>query len=229
MDKLNRPFTKKEVVLILALAVILLAMVYYRFVYVPVQDQISALDTTALEDQIQAETIRAQQMKKMQAEISQDKNASLGEVATYDNQKNELNELNDIFQDADTFNLNFEQPVASDNIVRRNISITFTASGYDTAEKIISSIYSGRYRCLISDLDMQAPADSSSMQTGEVSCSMSVTFYETLYHAATKEGLIMADSSSDSQTESGAADSSAASVSSTDTSVDTQGTESSTS
>lgn len=64
MDKLNRPFTKREVVLILVLAVILLAMVYYRFVYVPVQDQISALDTTALEDQIQAETIRAQQIKK---------------------------------------------------------------------------------------------------------------------------------------------------------------------
>lgn len=222
MDKLNRPFTKREVVLILVLAVILLAMVYYRFVYVPVQDQISALDTTALEDQIQAETIRAQQIKKMQTEMSQNKNASLGEVATYDNQKNELNELNDIFQDADTFNLNFEQPVASDNTVRRNINITFTASGYDTAEKIISSIYSGRYRCLISDLDMQAAADTSSMQSGEVSCSMTVTFYETLYNAATQEGLIMADSSSDSQTGTGSADSSS-SGSSADTSADTQG------
>ena len=53
---LNRAFTKREKVLLLVLVMILLGLVYYRFVRLPVQERIATADTTVLEIRMDLET-----------------------------------------------------------------------------------------------------------------------------------------------------------------------------
>jgi len=207
---LNRKFSKKETVLILILVFALLGFIYYFFTYNYLESQLAQYDTTDLDNQISLEQQRAASIKQMQADISNGTNAYSGEVATYNNLSNEMVELNNIFADSTAYNFAFEEPEATGNTVRRNINITFTASSYANAESIIQALYACKYRCLISDLDISAGGDNGVLQSGPVSVTMRVTFFETLDGATDTSGVI-ADSSADS---SGTASSSSSSSSS---------------
>lgn len=194
--KLNRQFTKRETVLILVLAIILLVLVYWWFVYRPVQEQMSSYDTADIDSQIQIEQARAMQKKKMQDEMDSNKQANIGEIATYNNLKNEINELNTIVSKATSYSFDFEDPYADGEIVRRNINLTFTAASYANAEDIIKGLYGCRYRLLIGDLSITPSGDSGVIQDGPVSVSATLTFFETTYGAQNTDGLIVEDDGS---------------------------------
>lgn len=199
--KLNRKFSKKETVLILILTFALLGFIYYFFTYDYLESQLRNYDTTDLDSQITLEQKRAAMISQMKQDIANGTVAYSGEVATYNNLSNEMTELNNIFSGTSVYNFDFAEPEATDNTVRRNINITFTSNSYAEAEKIISSLYSCRYRCLISDLDIAAGSDSGVLQSGPVSVSMKVTFFETLQGATDTSGIIVDSSSDESQTD----------------------------
>ena len=208
--KLNRKFSQKETVLILILTFVLLGFIYYFFTYDYLESQLRSYDTTDLDSQITLEQKRAAMISQMKQDIANGTVAYSGEVATYNNLSNEMTELNNIFSGTSVYNFDFEEPEATDSTVRRNINITFTSNSYAEAEKIISSLYSCKYRCLISDLDIAAGSDSGVLQSGPVSVSMKVTFFETLEGATDTSGIIVDSSSDESQTD-GTTSSSAAS------------------
>lgn len=192
---LNRKFTKGETALILVLVALLLGLLYYRFVYTWIEDSLTQYDTTELEDQLMIDQARAMQMRQMQDEIDADKSEQIGVVETYNNQKAEIVELNDIFADANTFNFSFDQAVANGNTVRRNFSGTYTADSYAQAKAMLTDLYHCRYRCLIRDISI-APnnrenSDDNSLASGGVTVSFTATFYETLYGASTTSGLVI--------------------------------------
>ncbi|MGN8738492.1 hypothetical protein [Bilifractor sp. HCP3S3_D3] len=199
--KLNRKFSKKETVLILILTFALLGFIYYFFTYDYLESQLRSYDTADLDSQITLEQKRAAMISQMKQDIANGTVAYSGEVATYNNLSNEMTELNNIFSGTSVYNFDFAEPEATDNTVRRNINITFTSNSYAEAEKIISSLYSCRYRCLISDLDIAAGSDSGVLQSGPVSVSMKVTFFETLQGATDTSGIIVDSSSDESQTD----------------------------
>lgn len=202
-SRLNYEFSKKELILLLSLTIICLVMIYYRFVYVPIQDRIASYNTASLEDQILVQQATAMKIQKMKDAIAEGQGSSLSEVVTYDNLKAEIIELNQIVSSASEFDFSFQQPYAEGNVVRRNITLTFTASDYENAEKIIKNLYNCRYRCQIGDLSIASTGNNRDVQTGEVRVSLQATFYETLYGATTTDGLIIvSDSSSDSSSES---------------------------
>ena len=195
---LNRAFTRREKVLLLALTFILLGLVYYRFVYLDVQRRISQASITSLEDSIMSEEKKASAIKKMQEEMQEAQEVQSGEVSTYDNFKAEANALNAIFAQADSFNFNFSRPVADGDAVRREIAISFTASNYVVARNILQQIHDCPYRTLISDVNINAVreeksnvvyAENPSIYTDAIQGSLRVTFYETLYDAKTTAGL----------------------------------------
>ena len=203
---LNRAFTKREKVLLLALVMILLGLVYYRFVRLPVQDRIAAADTTLLEQQMSAEQQKASIIKQMQEDIEAGKKDVTGIVASYDNLKAESAALNTIFSEATSFNFSFEQPVATDDAVRRTINISFTATNYQIARRIIQQVHDCAYRCLITDISVSADENGGAeagdkmsqypnLANATISGSMSVTFYETLNGATTTNGLTTSDGS----------------------------------
>ena len=201
---MNRQLKKREIALIFVLTFILLGLVYYQFIFKSLKDAEVQYDTTQIETEIQTETVKAADIARMKKEIADNKGKETGVVESYDNIKNEINALNDIFADAVNFNLSFDQPVADGSAVRRNIGVSFTASDYAAARKIIVALHDCRYRCLITDLSI-TPASlqntygsEGDINNGAVAVNLNVTFYETLYGASSTDGLqVPQDSSTD--------------------------------
>ena len=191
MSRLNRAFSHKEIALILFLTLVLLVMVYYRFVYVPIQREIESYDTTNLESQIIVEQGRAAKIRKMKEEIAAGHKNYNGEVKTYDNQEGEINTLYLIFEDAETYHITARQPVATGNAVRRNMDLSFTAASYETAEKIIYNISNSEYRCLIGNLVIRPGERMEDINSGKVNVTTTVTFFETLTGTDNRDGLLI--------------------------------------
>ncbi len=189
-----RNLKKSEEIVLLILTAILIGLFYYQFVYKGVVNARTQYDTSILEMELQSYETKAATMKQMEEEIASEKEASDGVVATYNNQKQEIVELNNIFADADTFDLSFANPTATsgDNTVRRSITANFSASSYAEAKEMITSLYHCKYRCLIQDISISSSGSSSSeenLASGPVQVSLTVTFYETLYNAPSTDGI----------------------------------------
>lgn len=198
-NMLNRSFTTIEKIFLLILVVLLLGLVYYRFIRIPVRDRIEAADTTMIEEQIEVEKNKALLIQSMKEEVSENQENMIGVVSTYDNFKAEAAFLNTIFVPlAETYNYGFEVPVAEDNTVRRNIKISFTAINYQVCRKIIQMVHDSRYRCMIKDVNVSAESRSNdnyaSVLNSPVRCNLTLTFYETLIGAQTTSGLVMGES-----------------------------------
>ena len=154
--KLNYSFSKREIALILVLVLVLVGLLYYRFVYLNISGQIEQYDTADLEAQIQLEQLQLIEWEKMQDEIDEIGKVSTSSLETYDNQKAEINLLNDIFEPVIRYNFSFEKPVATGDTVRRNVSVDFTAIDYKSALDIITQLHNSRYRVLLHDINITA-------------------------------------------------------------------------
>ncbi|NLC75914.1 MAG: hypothetical protein GX685_11965 [Clostridiales bacterium] len=202
---MSREFTKKEIVLILILVAILMGLLYYQFIFTDIQNKKASFDTADVEDEIMIEETKANTIANMQAEIEANKgNESTGYVETYNNLKAEINMLNDIFSDSDTFSFGFDQVTADGDAVRRNINATFTTKDYATARKIITELHDSKYRCLIRNLAIAAQGTKTAegtseldLNNGPVSVSLTVEFFETLYGATSTDGLDIATEAAD--------------------------------
>lgn len=195
-----RNLKKSEEILLLILTAALIGLFYYQFVYKGVIQARMDYDTSVLETELTAYQARLASMQSMEKEIESGKNAADGIVATYNNQKQEIIALNNIFADADTFDLSFETPQAvdGDNTVRRNISANFTAGSYAKAKEMLTALYHCEYRCLIRDISISPTGSSgngqdANLNNGPVQVSLTVTFYETLYNAASTDGIDFQD------------------------------------
>ncbi len=157
--KLNYTFSKKEIALILVLVLGLIGLVYYRFVVLDLNNSIEQYYTADVEAQVQEQQLHVIEWERMQDEI---KNAN-GQTATssletYDNQKQEINLLNDIFEPVIRYSFSFSKPVATGDTVRRNVSVSFTSIDYKSAQVIIKKLYSSEYRVLVKDISI-SPGD----------------------------------------------------------------------
>ena len=196
---LKRPFSKFEKSFLLLLVILMLGLVYYRFVKIPVEDRIAAADTFEIEQQIETEYRKKQLIQSMKDEVSTNQDTITGVVATYDNFKSEAALLNSIFVPlAEKYNYSFQTPIATDDTVRRTINISFSTANYRVCRDILQRLHDSKYRCMISDISISATDKSSNtnktLLTSPINCNLSVTFYETLIGAVTTAGLDMGKS-----------------------------------
>ena len=196
---LKRPFSKFEKSFLLLLVILMLGLVYYRFVKIPVEDRIAAADTFEIEQQIETEYRKRQLIQSMKDEVSTNQDTITGVVATYDNFKSEAALLNSIFVPlAEKYNYSFQTPIATDDTVRRTINISFSTANYRVCRDILQRLHDSKYRCMISDITISATDKSSNtnktLLTSPINCNLSVTFYETLIGAVTTAGLDMGKS-----------------------------------
>lgn len=206
MSVLNRAFTNREIAVILLLTLILLVLVFYRFVYAPLQEQLEYYEaqTAELDTRIQLEQARSAKIRQMRELIETGLKEYPGEVKTYDNVKTEIEELNGILSAAKSFDVSFQQPTANGNAVRRRVDINFVASSYANARTIIRRLHDSEYRCMITTLSMNPDSrrfisengiyyytSLTDLQTGDVKVSLSLTFYETRYGTDLTSGLLI--------------------------------------
>ena len=154
--KLNYSFSKREIALILGLILVLMGLLYYRFVYMEIGSQIEQYDTTDLEAQVQMEQLQLIKWQAMQDEIEEFGKVSTSSLKTYDNQKEEINLLNDIFEPCIRYNFSFEKPVATGDTIRRNVAVSFTTIDYASALEIIVKLHNSEDRVLIRDISITA-------------------------------------------------------------------------
>lgn len=185
---MSREFTSREKILLVVLCVLLLGILYYEFIVKDVEETIKKYDTEDLETELLIEQTKAASIMDMEAEMEAAKAESGSVVASYNNIKNEISALNDIFAAASTYNFDFNQAIKDGDAVRRDISISFTASSYNTAEAIIEKLHDCKYRCLIRNISINT-SSGEGISSGSVSVSMTVTFFETMYNANTTDGL----------------------------------------
>ena len=87
--------------------------------------------------------------QEMQAEIQENKDADAPVVPSYNNFKEELEELNRIHGQAYDFLFTFNEPEVNGTNIRRSVTVNCSAEDYDAAVEMMREILQGPYRSLI--------------------------------------------------------------------------------
>lgn len=193
---MNRKFTARETVLLFVLSVLLLGLFYYFILYRPVSQEVErcASQQVPVEEELELQMLKAARKRKMVEELENAPDKVQGELLPYNNIKNEITDLYDALHPAVTYSLSFSEAVASGNIVRRDISISFQADSYRNVRSILKRMHDSPYRCIIKDLSVtvnKSRGESSGMSEADlVNVNVTVTFYETLVGAENTNGLV---------------------------------------
>ena len=151
---LNHKFTAREAGVILLLIAVVIGYVYYYVVYQWFENQVASYSTLEIEDEILLEEQKAFKLKKMQAEL-ENGNDNTSILAVYNNQSAEILALNDILVgNANYISITWSDPELTGTIVRRDVTISFTADSYEEAGDLIKAIADCEYTLLIVDMSM---------------------------------------------------------------------------
>jgi len=188
MKILSRDFTTKEKVLLLILAIILLALVYYRFIDIPVRDGIAEAKSEQDMRRIELTAVnkKIESLEKMKNEL--DDIAKLKTVTympSYNNVKNVNRLLNDTLGPLD-YVVTYTNLTRDANQIRRNVSLQFTSPDYETMEQVLRQISESEYRCLLDDL---RGALVNRRNDDALTVNLTATFYETMVGGTADAGL----------------------------------------
>ena len=173
---MNRAFTTRENVLLIILAILLIGIGYWKFVLEPINDSIAVYqeNTTAEQDEIMIDTVTLSKMKEMERELEEIyASGEAKPLPVYDNSDELLVELNRIMSNSDDYSLNFGSATVLDGgyIVRRPLSLTFTAGSYEQARSILTELHDSDDINQISDLTVK-------FSDRTVDVSLSIAYYE---------------------------------------------------
>ena len=134
MKIMSRDFTTREKIMLLVLTLILLAAGYYAVIDQPIRTAIN--EAKSQQDELNTELMllqtKAASLSRMQSELdSIEQSGSLGKMGNYNNSKPELDELNQLLQDSNTYDISFSDVTLDGDLIRRSFSLTFSASDYD--------------------------------------------------------------------------------------------------
>ena len=177
MKLMGRQFTRAEKILLVVLALILIALVYYKFVYTNIEQTISTANAEAetLQSELDIQQVQLASLQKMQNELDEieaDPNAS--RIESYNNSTAEIAFLNDILEDSIQYSITFGDVTRSGDTIRRNFTLQYQTKNYAAAQKITEALSDGSMRCLIGD--MRCSTD----EEGLVTVSETATFFETM-------------------------------------------------
>lgn len=173
---MKKGLTNREKGLLLILVLMVLVAVYNYAFYVPTQAKIAQYkqDALTVDDQIllaEAKAMKLNMMEKELAEIKSGDMTNIKELPPYDNSRNVMNSLSTILVNATQYNISFSGVTEADGIVRRDITLTFSANSYEAAKSMLSDIYNGDYRCLMKDLHI-------SQASGVWNVNVQITYFE---------------------------------------------------
>ncbi len=189
MKNLNREFKLRERLLLLALAAIVIAAVYYYLVHKPVSQGIATAKQQISELTSEKESLDNQiaLLERMQ-ETNQDAFAvELGYMPSYNNSENEIRLLNDVLQNTIDYTVTFSGLSRNGNQIRRSFSLVFRVNDYNEVERILYELSKTEMRCLIGDISCSITGDNYNWLEGTwidgeetIQINTSATFYETL-------------------------------------------------
>ena len=154
----------REDLFLLILSLLLVAGLLWVFVRRPVYAQLQTIRTrqAAAEDELPRK-------KK-------------GQLGSYNNLPREIEQLSRILAAAGSYDLTFSEEEMAEDMVYRDIFISYEAASYEQAQAIIEEIENGAYCCLIKDVELTRGTDSEDGAEGRemVYGNLQVTYYETV-------------------------------------------------
>ena len=190
MKVLSRDFTTKEKVLLIILFVALLALAYYFLVDMNVRDALERAESqkVALETELTVVQARVTQLRKMQAEIEKVKtDGTFKQMPSYNNSKEVTKLLNNVLGELG-YRISFSNVSQEGNLVRRSLTLAFTANDYETVQQVLAGLAGSEYRCLIGNVSC---ANRHVYKTDEyvIDVSAAITFYETTVDGTADSGI----------------------------------------
>ena len=191
MKTLNRGFSLKEKLILLALALLLLIGLYYFAVDQPVRKALENAETSRLDLESENELLQAKltQLKNMENELDgiQEKNLASA-MPSYNASKAEIALLNDILKDKATeYNVSFDEVTRQGDQIRRPFTMTYLADNYETAREILGELSDSQIRCVVSEIDFHSVEED--LLDGQVSVSLNACFFETMVGGKEDAGL----------------------------------------
>ena len=187
----NRAFTKKEIVLIVILVIILVGMVYFRFVDQNVRENLNKAkeDITTNQSELEISSAQLARLNSMDNELTSYEAGGTSYLASYNNIKEELSLLDSLLEPTHDYSLSLSDPVQSGDLVRRNIAIRFTTGDFGRALSVVRSLNKSNLRNIIRDISYSGSTGRNG--EGSVTVNLNATFYETIVGGKADAGLIV--------------------------------------
>lgn len=146
---LNHKFTKREQILLLILAVLLIGILYYKVAWNYFSNELEKYSPETLQTEVDSERIKLDKMRKMSAAIEESKDQAYKVMPEYNAQAREIRILQRILSDCKDVSVSWNRPSLENDVARRNASISFSTSGYKQFRKKIKDIDECELKCLI--------------------------------------------------------------------------------
>lgn len=175
---MKRKLTAREWILLGVLAVLAAVSGYVMLFYMPVTTQrdnaINEAELCRLE--LEAAQLRLEDKRRMERELEEIFSQSEDplSLAPYDNLQPVMMELHAILGGAEDYSLSFGTVDAEEPIVRRSISLTYTAGSYAAARDILQRLHDSAYRCMLDSVSISVGQEG----TGSVTVDSTIVFFE---------------------------------------------------
>lgn len=152
----NRVLSRRENILLFILIIIIILGFYYLFVYQDVQAQLNSIEIEMLdtESNIAYKETASKIVKDMRVELDMINSLPedyITEIPLFDNEEALLEKLKPILAKTDDYNISFAPNEIIDNVVRKNINISFTVLGFDNMYQLLEEIQSTGFRFLVNE------------------------------------------------------------------------------
>lgn len=151
---LNYAFSRREKVLLIVLALVILFMLWYLLVWQGTASQKQAIDSdiAEVEAQILVAKNKVARMTSMQEAIDEQKAAGAkpSNLPSFDNTTALMAELNKVLGATVDYKLTFDDlDRSSDGVVARGVTITFGCDSIESGRKVMTQLETGPFACTI--------------------------------------------------------------------------------
>ena len=173
---MRRQLTAREWMLLGVLGALVLIFGYFLLFYMPTTSQrdrcLSEAESCRMETE--AARIRLDEKHRMERELEELFAAETPplSIPDYDNLQRVMFALNAILASTQDYSLSFGTVDTSQAIVRRNISMSFTAGSYAFAKDVLRQLHDSDYRCMLDGVSIGLG------NAGAVSVSGNIVFFE---------------------------------------------------
>lgn len=184
---MRRQLTVRERALLVVLGIVAVIGAYLSWVYTPMvneRDRCNA-EVLALQDQIDIMQMQVEKQEQMKRELDRifEMDPDPLSLPDYDNAQPMMRKLHSVLASAPSYSLAFGSTDSSEAVVRRNVSMTFTAEDYASAKRILTQLNNSEYRCMLDSLNLNLD-----QRDGNVSVSGTIVFFEYQSKDGIKQG-----------------------------------------
>lgn len=174
---MKRQLTVRERTLLIVLGIVALVGAYVTWVYTPLVNERERCDSEVLvlQDQVEIMKSTVQKQEQMERELEEifERNPNPLSLPDYDNAEPMMRELHAVLGNAQSYSLAFGAVDTSATVARRSITMTFTASDYASAKRILTQLDRNSYRCMLDGMSLNF-----GYRDGSVSVSGNIVFFE---------------------------------------------------